>query len=71
MTHEQAKLVKLVYFSNDPTVTRAPYSYARFWHVDGTPIDFAASPSVNNLKQALALVRRYYPNATVKTLETI
>lgn len=65
MTHEQTKLVKRVYASNDPAVTHAVYAYWRFWHENGASIDFAASPQVNTFEQARKLVNRYYPNAEV------
>jgi hypothetical protein len=65
MTHEETKLVKRVYASNDPKVTHAVYAYWRFWHANGGTIDFAASPSVNTFAQACKLVKKYYPNAEV------
>ncbi len=65
MTHEETKLVRTIYASNDPKVTYANASW-RFWHTNGSSIDFAASPQVKTFKQAQRLVKRYYPNATVK-----
>jgi hypothetical protein len=65
MNHEQTKLVRRVYASNNPAITHAVYAYWRFWHENGSSIDFAASPSVRTFKQAGKLVHRYYPNAEV------
>lgn len=65
MKHEETKLPMNIYVSNDRAITHAEYSYWRFWHEDGRSIDFGASPSVNKFAQAVKLVKKYYPNATV------
>ena len=41
------------------------YRYWNFRKENGQFIDFAASGTVNNFKQATKLVRRYYPDAEV------